>query len=109
MKKYQRTEWFNQPIRLTEKQRQDPGAILRDFFTWYHLDDLREILWEWMQVGLTTDNEVYQNGRDRSNLLFFCKNIEMLIEAAFLLQDGKNTRKNKNKKGKVMPLPAAGA
>ncbi len=95
MKAYKRTQWYNQPIRLSEKQMKDPGRILEEFFTWYHLDDIRQILWEWMQVAMVTDNDVFESGRDRNNLLFFYRNIEILVEAAYLLRKQKKQEKKK--------------
>lgn len=98
MKTYKRTQWYNQPIRLTEKQVKDPDSVLKEFFTWYHLDDLRQLLWEWMQVAITTENDVYETSRDRSNLLFFYRNMETLIEAAFLVKQQQETKKKKKEK-----------
>lgn len=95
MKKDQCEEWYNQLIRLTEDQQKDPAAVIRDFFAWYHLDDLREIVSQWTRVALTTDNDVYESSLDRSNLLFFCKQAELLFEAAFLLHHKQGGKKHK--------------
>lgn len=97
MKAYKRTQLYNQPIRLTEKQLHEPERILKEFFSWYHLDDFRELLWEWMQVAMTAENSVYETSKERSNLMFFYRNIELLVEAAYVLRQEQDTRKKKKK------------
>lgn len=75
----------NQPIRLTKQQQEDPMLVFDSFFDNYHLKDVREVLWNWLTAGLSSDNGVYQNGRSRSDLIFLYENVESLAEAAFLL------------------------
>lgn len=82
---YKRTKFYNKPVRLSKKQRKHPAVVIRDFYTWYHLDDLRHLLWEWMEVAVTTDCEQFESARDRSNLLFFYRNLELMAEAAYML------------------------
>jgi hypothetical protein len=36
--------WENQPLRLSEDEKQNPYAVLEDFFSSFHLQDIREIL-----------------------------------------------------------------
>ena len=93
MKAYQRTSLYNQPVRLTQEQMADPDSVLNDFFSWYHLDDLRQMLWEWMQAAMITDNGIYETSKERSNLLFFYRNMELLVEAAYLIRQQRNAGK----------------
>ncbi|NML19734.1 hypothetical protein HHL16_02560 [Pseudoflavitalea sp. G-6-1-2] len=85
MNPYKKTKFFNKPVRLSKKQRKDPAAVLKEFFTWYHLDDLRSMLWQWLEAGIATDAAQFESARDRSNLLFFYRNVELLAEAAYMM------------------------
>lgn len=85
MQTFKRTKFCKKPLRLSKKQKKDPIKVIRDFYTWYHLGDLRHYLGEWVESAITTENPQFESAKDRSNLLFFCRNIEILAEAAFLL------------------------
>ena len=77
--------WQDQPLRLTESDKQNPYLVLEDFFTSFHLQDMREILWEWLSTALSTDSGHYSTGFQRSNLLFTYEKLELLLEAVYLL------------------------
>jgi hypothetical protein len=85
MHEYKRTKFYNKAVRLSKKQRKNPAAVIREFYTWYHLDDLRNFLWEWMEAVVSSDCEQFESARDRSNLLFFYRNLELLAEAAYMM------------------------
>lgn len=85
MQANKRTKFYNKAVRLSKKQRKDPAAVIREFYTWYHLDDLRNLLWEWMEAVIASDCEQFGSARDRSNLLFFYRSLELLSEAAFMM------------------------
>lgn len=85
MQAYKRTKFFNKPMRLSKKQRKRPLSVIRNFYNWYHLDDIRKLLEEWFEVAITTDCSQYETARDRSNLLFFYRNLELLTEAAYMI------------------------
>lgn len=85
MQAYKRKKSYNKPLRLSRKQRKHPARVIRDFYTWYHLGDVRHLLQEWLEVAITTENAQFETARDRSTLLFFCRNIELMAEAAYLL------------------------
>ncbi|MDF2189823.1 hypothetical protein [Paraflavitalea sp. CAU 1676] len=94
----------NQPWRLSKEEQKDPQAVLSEFFINYHLNDLREVLWEWLCSGLCHDESWFQEGLHRSNLIFLYENLEKLAEASYLLyrksvQKDQSKRKSKiNKK-----------
>ncbi|MDF2186813.1 hypothetical protein [Paraflavitalea sp. CAU 1676] len=93
----------NQLRRLSHEEQSDPKSVLAEFFTNYHLHDLRDVLWEWLCAGLCHDGSWFQEGLDRSNLLFLYENLEKLAEAAYLLhrkaeQKGQTKRKSKTTK-----------
>ena len=85
MQAYKRNKFYNKPLRLSKKQKKDPARVVRDFYTWYHLGDLRHLLQEWMEAAITSENAQFESARDRSALYFFYRNIEQMAEAAYLL------------------------
>lgn len=97
-------EISNQLRRLSEEEQKDPQAVITEFFMNYHLKDLRVVLWEWLCSGLCHDGSWFQEGLDRSNLIFLYENLEKLAEASYLLyrksvQKDQSKRKSKiNKK-----------
>jgi hypothetical protein len=79
------SEFYNQPVRLTEKERENPSNVLDDFFTDYSLSEIRDILHSNAEVCLTCDVHPYDTGEKRSDFLHFQKKLELLLEAAFLI------------------------
>lgn len=84
MQAYKRTEHYNQPVRLSDEQRQLPKKVITEFFTTYHLDDFRNIVNEIRQAAITNNCKVFAPGREMNNLLFFLHNLEVLGEAGYL-------------------------
>jgi len=72
----------NQPLRLSEEEKQNPYCVLEDFFSCFHLQDIREILWDWLVAAISSESGQYSTGYARSNLVFVYEKIELLIEAA---------------------------
>lgn len=103
MQEYKRTKFFNKAIRLNKKQRKDPSAVIREFYTWYHLDDLRNFLWEWVEAAIGSDGEQFESARDRSNLLFFYRNLELMAEAAYMMVRDDLPEKMRKSHNKVNP------
>lgn len=87
MKANKRTEWYNRPYHLTVDQLGNPMIVIDEFFSCYHLDDLRQLLWDWLQAAMATENSSFDCSRDRSNLLFLYKKIEELVEAVYVLRE----------------------
>lgn len=80
--------------------RADLYGVLDDFFRCFHVEDVREMLWEWLVAALSTDSGSYSTGYDRSNLIFVYERMEMLIEAAY----GLHRRRKKSMKRKQLKL-----
>jgi hypothetical protein len=81
------SEFYNQPIQLTEEQHGNPSNVLDDFFTDYSLSEVRDILSSNAEVCLTCDIHPYDAGEKRADFLQFQKKLELLLEAAFLLRN----------------------
>jgi len=77
-------EIFNKPIRLSIQERIHPIIIFNEFFTDYHLSDLRHNLWEIVQACITSDNPYFDDPAKRADLFMFYERIEGLLEAAHI-------------------------
>lgn len=77
----------NQLIWLSDEQKLIPMRVLEDFFSTYHLKDVRELFKPWLRAGLTCDNGLYDEAKERNDLLFFHEKLEELVEACYLLKE----------------------
>ncbi|WP_127126040.1 hypothetical protein [Pseudoflavitalea rhizosphaerae] len=80
-----RSPYYNQPVHLNVEQLRKPEKVVREFWTSYHLDDFRTFIEEFKEVALTNDCEEYAEPRDRSNFLFFTRQLVLMAEASYLL------------------------
>jgi hypothetical protein len=95
MKTYNKhPQWYNQPLRLTKEEEQDPRPVFEDFFECYHLNDVREILWQWFTEVISSTRSISIESHDRSNHVYFYEKIEALIEAAFVLLNSMGPEKD---------------
>lgn len=78
-------EWHNQPLRLSEEERENPRITIEQFFECYHLQEVREILWNWMVEIVSSSRSIAQEGRQRNDHIYFYEKLETLVEAAFLM------------------------
>jgi hypothetical protein len=93
-------QWYNQPLRLTKEQKQDPLQILNEFFQCYHLNETRQILWEWLTEVVSSSRSISIEGLDRNNHLYFYEKVEEVIEAAFVLKKRMHKRRLSKQKRK---------
>lgn len=91
-------QWYNQPLRLTKEQKKDPLPVLDDFFECYHLNEVRQTLWEWLTEVLSSQRSIAIEPLDRNNHIYFYEKIEGIIEAAFILKTKLNRRRRKQEK-----------
>jgi hypothetical protein len=78
-------EIYNQPIRLSQQERQHPITVLKKYFHDYHLSDTRHNLWEILSACLSTDTPPYDDPSNRADLLTFYERIEQVLEASFVI------------------------
>ncbi|AXY77646.1 hypothetical protein D3H65_28300 [Paraflavitalea soli] len=52
---------------------------LEDFFTNYHLKEVDEHLWDWLVAGITRENCLYSDAKERANLIFFYEQMNDLF------------------------------
>jgi hypothetical protein len=80
-------QWYNQPLRLNEEERQNPLIVINEFFQCYHLNDVRDILWNWVVEVLSSSGSISSEALERCNHIYFYEKIEMLIEAILVLKN----------------------
>jgi hypothetical protein len=78
--------WYNQPLRLTKEQKRDPLLVLDDFFKCYHLNEVRQTLWEWLTDIVSSDRSIAIEPLDRNNHMYFYEKVEEIIEAAYVMR-----------------------
>lgn len=81
------------PIHLTREEQQQPHRVLQEFFTSYHLPEVRRELRDWFAYALSTESDNLQCARDRSNLFYLYLQMEKLAEAAWVLHRRHHHRK----------------
>jgi hypothetical protein len=91
-------QWYNQPLRLNEEQKRNPLEVFEEFFQCYHLNETRQIFWDWLTEVVSSLRSISSDSNDRSNHMYFYEKMEELIEAAFIIT--KRSRKQWRKKEK---------
>lgn len=106
-------QWYNLPLRLSEEQLDNPILVFNDFFQCYHLNETREVLWQWLSAIISSPGSISNEPLERSNHLYFYEKLEEIIEAAFLLKELKKGNqdidiqsRNEEEIKSVIPQPA---
>lgn len=81
----ERSELFDQIIRLAEEDRKEPIRVIQRFFSDYRLHECRHILWSIVETCLTTENSEFSEPEERANLMLRYEHFEELLEASYLL------------------------
>jgi len=79
-------QWHNQPLRLNDEERKDPVLIIDDFFDCYHLQEARQLLWDWMVEIVSSHRSIASDPQERNNHIFFYEKMEALVEAALIIR-----------------------
>jgi hypothetical protein len=72
---------------LIENQTQTHYAAISEFMTSYNVGEIHEYLWNWLEVALGADQTIYDRGDERSNLIYFYKQLYHFIESIYKLTD----------------------
>jgi hypothetical protein len=78
---------YDQLICLSEKDKQAPIEVIKDFFADFRLSELRDIQDQIQRVCLTSDEGSFNQSDRRSTLLSYNEKLIRLLEAAFYLKD----------------------
>jgi hypothetical protein len=80
-------QWHNQPLRLTDEERKDPSLVFTDFFECFHLNDVRQQLWNWLIEVVSSPNSISSEPLERSNHFYLYEKLEALMEACFVIKN----------------------
>lgn len=69
----------------TSKAELEFNRVIIQLFGNYHLKDINDYLWTWLQVALAKEGSPYDEAKERSNLLFFYENLLELFQALVLI------------------------
>lgn len=75
-------EFYNQPIWLTEEEKQNPMLVIKQFFDDVKLIEVRTHLYNLLEVAITKNDTIYDDAKERDAVLCFVKQLEKLVEAA---------------------------
>lgn len=79
------SDFYNQPILLTDEEKQDPLPVIRAFFEDVKLAEVRTHLYNLLEVTLTTPNTIYDEASERDVVVCFIKQLERMVEASQIL------------------------
>ena len=82
-------QWYNQPLRLQEEEINNPNLVFNDFFQCYHLNEVRETMWQWVVEVISSPHSISSDHHERNNHLYFYEKMESLVEAAWIINRGK--------------------
>ncbi len=80
---YLNPEFYNQPIWLTEEEKQNPILVITQFFVDVKLIEVWKQLANLLEVALGSSNTIYDESSERDNVLYFIKELEKLVDATF--------------------------
>jgi hypothetical protein len=78
---------YDQVICLSEKDKQAPLEVIKDFFADYRLSEIRDIQDQIQKVCLTSDDAAFSQSEGRSNLIYYNEKLIRLLEAACQLRE----------------------
>lgn len=79
------TEFYNQPILLTEEEKKGLSTVIKQFFEDVKLVGVRIHLHNLLEVVLTRPNTIYDDASERDALLCFVKQLEKMVESCQIL------------------------
>lgn len=78
-------EILNKPKQLTEYVKDAPLYVISEVFKSESLPSLLEQLRDWLHVALSADYHIYEDGEQRRQLLAFHEQLQLLVEALFII------------------------
>ncbi|OQP50695.1 hypothetical protein A4H97_02315 [Niastella yeongjuensis] len=96
--------WHNQPLRLTDEERNNPFLVFQDFFESFHLNDVREQLWNWLIEVVSSPNSISSEPLERSNHFYLYEKIEAVIEACYIIRNQEPPQLQNEEEISVVPV-----
>ncbi len=76
--------WELKPRKLNSEERENPKQVIDEFFSYAHLPQVRELLWELLKTAITGSYCHNLTRQEREGIIYFYEQLEKLIEAAHL-------------------------
>jgi hypothetical protein len=73
-----------EPRKLSKEEIENPYEVIDNFFDYAHLPQVRDELWEFLKLTVSSNYHI-QPRRDRANLLHFYEKLEQLVEAVHII------------------------
>ena len=80
-----------EPRKLSKEEMANPYEVIDELFSYGHLPQLREALWEWLKLTVSGSYH-HESRRDRANLLHLYEKLERLIEAAHIIYQSRDPK-----------------
>jgi hypothetical protein len=93
--------FYNQVLLLTQGQKEQPEEVLQLFLSVYELHTVRELLQSLLQVALTTKHPAFKKAKARDKAYWFCRDLEEVLEAVYLLQQTRTADQRINGMGRI--------
>lgn len=77
--------WELKPRHLSREEMEQPMQVIHDFFSYGHLPEIRDQLWELLKTTITGNYCKTLSRRERSDILYFYERLEKLVEAIHLV------------------------
>lgn len=79
--------FYSRPIHLCPEEQANPLEVLQDFFFCNPLPDVRLLLWQVVSNSLCVPDSVFDQASHRQSLLALYRDLERVLEAAWLLSE----------------------
>ncbi len=81
---------------LTNEELANPYLVIEELFDFAHLPDVRELLWEWLKVTVTSSYHRTLSSNEQEAIITLFEKLDRLVEAAYRLHEiNKDTAKKK--------------
>jgi hypothetical protein len=77
--------WEVKPHSLTREEVENPLLVFHEFFSFGHMPDIREQMWELLKALVTGNYCRLLTRRERSDMVYFYEKLEKLVEAAHIV------------------------
>lgn len=88
----------DQQTHFTFEQIEQANQAVEDFFDSQSLPAIRDDLRRWYEAAISSNYPPYESGEERSNLFNLYHQLEVFIEAAYILNTAKNTEEENDSK-----------
>ena len=84
--------------KLSEEEINDPYLVIKDFFQFGHLPEIREMLWDSFKATITGNYPKRLDRRERNDIVYLYEYIERLVEASHLINENQKLKNLSNEK-----------